>query len=192
MKKIVFASRNEGKIKEVKSILKGYEILSLKDVGFNDEIEETGATFAENSYIKAKAVFDFCRLPSLADDSGLCVKALNGAPGVYSARYAGEPSSDERNKKLLLENMKDVTERDAAFFTAITFIDENGKVFQTSGKTEGYVLYEETGSNGFGYDSLFFSNDLKKSFGLATEEEKDAVSHRARALKKLSEIIESK
>ena len=192
MKKIVFASRNEGKIKEVKSILKGYEILSLKDVGFNDEIEETGATFAENSYIKAKAVFDFCRLPSLADDSGLCVKALNGAPGVYSARYAGEPSSDERNRKLLLENMKDVTERDAAFFTAITFIDENGKVTKTSGTTEGHVLYEETGSNGFGYDSLFFSNDLKKSFGLATEEEKDAVSHRARALKKLSEIIESK
>ena len=192
MKKIVFASRNEGKIKEVKSILKGYEILSLKDVGFNDEIEEMGASFAENSYIKAKAVFDFCRLPSLADDSGLCVKALNGAPGVYSARYAGEPSSDERNRKLLLENMKDVTERDAAFFTAITFIDENGKVTKTSGTTEGHVLYEETGSNGFGYDSLFFSNDLKKSFGLATEEEKDAVSHRARALKKLSEIIESK
>ena len=185
MKKIVFASHNKGKIKEVKAILSEYEILSLSDIGFFDDIEETGVTFEENSFIKAKAVYDFCHLPSLADDSGLCVDALGGAPGVYSARYAGEDGNDLKNRKLLLKNMQGVENRRAKFVTAATYIDENGTVFQALGETHGSILFEETGTNGFGYDSLFLSDDLNKSFGLATESEKDGVSHRARAMKNL-------
>ena len=192
MDKIVFASHNKGKIKEVKAILPEYEILSLADIGFYSDIEETGTTFEENSYIKAKAVYDFCHLPSLADDSGLCVEALDGAPGVYSARYAGEDGNDAKNRKLLLKNMQGVTNRRAKFVTAATFIDESGKVTQALGETHGNILFEETGTNGFGYDSLFLSDDLGKSFGLATEQEKDGVSHRARAMRNLFEKLNTK
>ena len=189
MKKIIFASHNKGKIKEVKELLPGYEILSLAEVGFNEDIEETGATFAENSLIKAKTIFDSCHAAALADDSGLCVEALDGAPGVYSARYAGEDGNDAKNRKLLLENMQGVANRKAKFVTVATFIDEIGVVTQAVGETHGTILFEETGTNGFGYDSLFLSDDLGKSFGMATAEEKDAVSHRARALKNLFEKL---
>ncbi len=191
MKKIVFASHNKGKIKEVKAILSEYEILSLADIGFFDDIEETGTTFEENSFIKAKAVYDFCHLPSLADDSGLCVDALGGAPGVYSARYAGEDGNDFKNRKLLLENMRGEKNRRAKFVTAATYIDENGAVTKAFGETHGSILFEETGLNGFGYDCLFFSDDLNKSFGLATESEKDGVSHRARAMKNLFDKLKN-
>lgn len=189
VKKIVFASHNKGKIKEVRSLLLGVEVLSLGDVGFFADIDETGTTFEENSYLKAKAVFDFCHMATLADDSGLCVDALNGAPGVYSARYAGKDGDDKRNRELLLKNLSGVTDRRAKFVTAATFIDESGSVTTAEGSTFGSILFEETGSNGFGYDSLFFSFDLQKSFGVATDEEKDAVSHRARALKNLFERL---
>lgn len=185
MKKIVFASANEGKIKEVKKILDGYEILSLKDIGFSAEIEETGSTFEENSYIKAKTVYDFCHIPALADDSGLCVEALNGEPGVYSARYAGEHGDDALNRQFLLKNMQGVENRKAKFVTCVTLVISENEKIVCHGETCGEILNEEVGSNGFGYDCLFFSYDLNKSFGEASFEEKNTVSHRFRALQEL-------
>ena len=179
--KVVFASRNKGKIKEVKAILEGVDVLSLDDIGFEGDVEETGSTFEENSLIKAQAVFDFCHLPVIADDSGLIVEALGGAPGVMSARYAGGHGNDADNRKLLLKNLQGVEDRKAKFVTVATFIDEFGKVTQALGQTEGVILEKETGANGFGYDSLFLSDDLGISFGVADDEQKKSVSHRARA-----------
>lgn len=187
MIKLIVASNNKHKIEEIRDILgKNYEIVSMQDVGFDGDIEETGSTFEENSYIKAKAVYDFCHLPSIADDSGLEVDYLNGAPGVYSARFAGETHDDCANRKKLLAEMEGATDRKARFKTVITLIDENGDVFKGYGVTEGEILLAESGENGFGYDSLFFSYDLKKSFGEAEKEEKNEVSHRSRALADLT------
>ena len=183
MLKLYVASSNAHKIKEIKEILGGiYEVVSMKETGFSGEVEETGNTFEENSYIKAKALFDYCKMPSLADDSGLAVDALNGAPGVYSARYSGEGHTDAKNRAKLLAELKGSTDRKAKFVSVVTLIDENGKVFRGYGETYGEITHEERGDNGFGYDSLFFSYDLKKSFGEATAEEKNEVSHRSRAL----------
>lgn len=190
MQKLVIATSNKGKLKEIKEMLGGmYEIVSMKDVGFNAEIEETGETFEENSLLKAKAVYDFCHLPSLADDSGLMVDALNGAPGVYSARYAGEDHSDKANRQKLLKELSDVSLRTAKFVSVITLIDENEDVFVGIGETKGEITREERGENGFGYDSLFFSYDLQKTFGQATDEEKNEVSHRSRALADLTKKL---
>ena len=190
MQKLVIATSNKGKLKEIKEMLGGmYEIVSMKDVGFNAEIEETGETFEENSLLKAKAVYDFCHLPSLADDSGLMVDALNGAPGVYSARFAGEDHSDKANRQKLLKELSDVSLRTAKFVSVITLIDENEDENDGIGETKGEITREERGENGFGYDSLFFSYDLQKTFGQATDEEKNEVSHRSRALADLTKKL---
>lgn len=189
-KKLVVASANEHKIKEIKDILGSeFEIVPMHEIGFVADVEETGETFEENSFIKAKAIFDFCRLPSIADDSGLEVDALGNAPGVYSARYAGEEHNDALNRKKLLAELEGVKDRKARFRTVITLIDEFGEVYKGFGATEGEILTEERGENGFGYDSLFFSYDLKKSFGEATAEEKNEVSHRSRALADLIKTL---
>lgn len=183
--KLVIATRNKGKLKEYEALLNGlYEVVSTSDVGFFEDVEETANTFKENSYLKAKAVYDFCGLPSLADDSGLIVDALNGEPGVKSARYAGIHGDDEKNYKLLLKNMQNVKDRSARFETVITLITPE-KTYQAVGNAYGEIAYEPSGSNGFGYDPVFYSFDLKKSFGNASDEEKNAVSHRSRALKDL-------
>lgn len=189
MEKLVVASSNKGKLKEIKEMLGGsYEILSVKDVGFFDEIEETGSTFEENSFIKAKAVFDKTHIPSLADDSGLMVDALGGAPGIFSARYSPE-GNDKANRTKLLKDLCGVKHRQAKFVSVITLIDENGDVFVGRGETNGEITDKEIGENGFGYDSLFFSYDLQKTFGQATEEEKNEVSHRSRALADLTKKL---
>ncbi len=191
MKKLVFASNNKSKIKEVASIFEGtFEIVPMSEVGYLEDIEETGSTFFENSLIKAKAVHDFCHLPVIADDSGLMVDYLNGEPGVFSARYAGDHDS-KKNNAYLLEKLKGVDKRDAKFVCVITFIDESGKVIQTVGETFGTILEAEDGNGGFGYDPLFYSNDLQKSFGRATASEKDLVSHRYRALMKLCAALKN-
>ena len=189
MKTIVFAGNNKNKLREVRKILSGYEILSLSDLGLKIEIDETGDTFCENSYIKAKTVYDICKKPTIADDSGLVVKALGGAPGVYSARYAGENADDEKNNKLLLKNLRGETDRSASFVSVITFYDGQ-RVYNTTGETQGYILDSPIGENGFGYDSVFFSYELNKSFGQADEEEKNKVSHRAKALKIMQKWLE--
>ena len=182
MEKLVIATKNQGKLREFKKLLGDrFEVVSADQVGFFDDVEETGVTFEENSYIKAKAVFDFCGMNALADDSGLKVDALSGAPGVYSARYAGENTTDEKNYRLLLKNLEGEENRAAHFETAITLITKD-KAYKAKGKTFGKILLVPVGAGGFGYDPVFFSDDLNKSFGEATMEEKNSVSHRYRAI----------
>lgn len=181
--KIIVASSNMHKIEEIKQIFGGVELVTMRQAGFTQEIEETGKTFKENAYIKAKAVYDALKLPVLADDSGLCVDALDGAPGVYSARFSGGSSAD--NRALLLKRLDGVSHRSAHFSCSVCYIGKDGKPLFGEGFTYGKILFEEIGDNGFGYDSLFYSSDLEKSFGEATEEEKNSVSHRYRALKDL-------
>ena len=180
---IVAATGNAHKLKEMREILKGYTVLSAEEAGFFGEVEETGKDFLENAFLKARAVAKKTGKAALADDSGLCVKALGGAPGIYSARYSGGDSKE--NRKLLLKNLEGITEREACFVCAIALVCPDGTEYSSIGKTFGTILYEERGTNGFGYDSLFLSTDLNKSFAEASDEEKNAVSHRGRALKGL-------
>ena len=190
MQKIVIATNNAGKLREIREILGDrFEILSLNDVGLKIDVEETGATFAENALIKARAVFDLCGVPALADDSGLEVDALGGAPGVYSARYAGGHGDDGANNALLLENMRAASDRSCRFVSAVVLYRGADDYLTAYGATYGTLLYAPDGNNGFGYDPLFFSKDLGKSFGRASQEEKNSVSHRCRALKNLEEQL---
>lgn len=186
MEKLIVASNNKGKIKEIKEILKGvYEIVPMGEAGFDEEIEENGSTFFENALIKAKAVSEALGVNALADDSGLCVDALGGAPGIYSARFSGVHGDDAANRKKLLNELKDLKipdERKAKFVSSVVLYKRDGEVISGIGETHGIIGFEEEGENGFGYDSLFVSDDLGKSFGVATAEEKNAVSHRKRAL----------
>ncbi len=181
--RIVVASSNKGKIREISEIFEGVEVVSAEDAGFTGEIEENGETFAENAYIKASAVGKALGLPTLADDSGLCVAALGGAPGIYSARFSGE--GPERNRKLLLEKMEGKKDRSAYFECAMCLWSPDAEPVYGTGRTYGKILFEETGEKGFGYDCLFYSDDLQKSFGEAEADEKNAVSHRGRALQDL-------
>lgn len=186
MEKLIVASNNKGKIKEIKEILKDvYEIVPMGEAGFNEEIEENGSTFFENALIKAKAVSEALGVNALADDSGLCVDALGGAPGIYSARFSGVHGDDSANRKKLLselKNLKNPDERKAKFVSSVVLCKRGGEVVSGMGETHGIIGFKEEGENGFGYDSLFVSDDLGKSFGVATAEEKNAVSHRKRAL----------
>ena len=183
---IIAASRNEGKIKEIIKIFKGARVISMREAGFEGEIEENGSSFRENALIKAKAVAEKLNLPALADDSGLCVDFLGGAPGIYSARFSGE--GDAANRALLLQKMKEATHRQAHFECAVCLYIPGGRTLFGVGRTDGEICEEE---RGFGYDPLFYSYDLKKSFGEATAREKNRVSHRARALKDLMEKLKN-
>ena len=187
LEKIVVASGNEGKIAEIKALFKDAEIVSMGELGFNGDIEETGSTFKENAYIKASYIAKTYNMPALSDDSGLCVDALGGAPGIYSARFSGE--GPKANRTLLLKHMEHITDRRAHFESAVCLCMPNGKTYFGEGRTYGRILQEEIGTKGFGYDCLFFSDDLKKSFGLTEEDEKNAVSHRFRALQDLKEKL---
>ncbi len=186
--RLVVATGNTHKLREIAEIFSDFEVLSQKEMGFDQEVEETGTTFAENAFIKARAAAKALGCIALADDSGLCVDSLNGAPGVYSARYCGKHGSDEENRKTLLKNMQGMTDRRARFCCALAVVYPDGRELLAEGKTEGRILEREEGKGGFGYDPLFFSDDLQKSFGVASAEEKNAVSHRFRALQKLREI----
>lgn len=187
-KKIVVASANKHKLREIAAMLKGYEVVGYKE--FADfEIEETGKTFYENALIKAKTVAEKLHVSALADDSGICVDALLGAPGVFSARYAGD-GNDEHNNDLLLKNMEGKTDRKAKFVCCMVYCSEKGDILSASGEVKGEILTERQGENGFGYDPIFFSYELNKPMGKASAEEKNSVSHRARALKDIIEKIE--
>lgn len=187
-KKIVVASGNAHKIKEIAAMLPDYEIVGYKQ--FADfEIEETGKTFYDNALIKAKSVAERLNLPALADDSGLCVDVLKGAPGIYSARYAGD-GVDEHNNELLLKNMKGVTDRRAKFVCCMVYYDVNGEILSATGEVKGEILTERQGENGFGYDPIFYSYELAKPMGKASAEEKNSVSHRHRALAEIIKKIE--
>ncbi len=195
--KIVLASRNRHKIDEIKRVLtecglEGIEILSLDDIGYEGEIEETGTTFEENAVIKAQVASDMGYY-SIADDSGLEVDALDGRPGVYSARFAGEPCNDKNNNNKLLNEMKDIPDdkRGAKFVSVIAFLEPNGrnggKIFR--GECEGVILYEERGNGGFGYDPLFYIPSLDKTYAEITTEEKNAVSHRGKSIRLFAKAL---
>ena len=186
--RLVVASGNKNKIREIAEIFTDFEVVSQKQMGFDEDVEETGLTFAENALIKARAAAKALNEIVLADDSGLCVDALNGAPGVFSARYCGYHGDDEKNRKVLLQNMEGITDRKAHFTSAIALVFPDGKELVAEGHTYGEILHEETGDGGFGYDCLFFSDDLQKSFGVATAEEKNRVSHRFRGLQAMLKL----
>lgn len=178
--KIAVASGNAHKIEEISKILTGFELVSMRELGYFGEIDENGATFKENAFIKAEFISKMFGMPAIADDSGLCVDALGGAPSVYSARYSG--GGDAENRKLILKNLDGVKDRSARFKSVVCLYYPDGRTVYGEGACEGKILFTETGKNGFGYDCIFYCNDLKKSFGEATAEEKNSVSHRARAL----------
>lgn len=186
---LVIASNNQNKIREIKQIIgdKFTKIYSLKELGVEVDVEETGATFFENSLIKAKAITEITGKASLADDSGLVVDVLGGAPGVYSARFAGEPCNDENNNDKLLKLLEGVKYEDktARFVSVVTLYYPNGEYVFSEGSVEGHVLSERRGDGGFGYDPLFYCDKLGKTFGEASQEEKNLVSHRANALSEL-------
>ena len=197
MKKIILASSNEHKVEEIRKMLQGDEVLSLGDIGFFDDIVEDGSTFLENSTIKVKAVEKFLKEQGkpvdcyiIADDSGLCVDALNGAPGIYSARFGGDHDF-VKNRKKLLDQLEGKDNRDAHFECCITLIEPNGKLSSFVGKCFGKILPEEVGDKSFGYNCLFYSTELKKAFGLASIDERNSVSHRGRAIENLKEYLNS-
>ncbi|MBQ8884819.1 MAG: RdgB/HAM1 family non-canonical purine NTP pyrophosphatase [Clostridia bacterium] len=188
--KLVVASGNAHKLREIQEIFPFFEVVSQKQAGFSGEVEETGTTFEENALLKAEAVAKALGVTALADDSGICAVALDGAPGIYSARYAGGHGDDKANRDLLIKNLEGKADRSAYFKSAIALVYPDGRKFVVEGRTYGKVLFEEDGDGGFGYDCIFYSDDLKKSFGQATPEEKNSVSHRYRALKKLYELLD--
>ena len=182
--KYVLATHNPGKLKEMGAILArfGVEVVSPKDLGLTVDVEETGTTFAENAMLKAKAICAASQLPAIADDSGLCVDALNGGPGVYSARYGGEGLDDRGRYMLLLNNMRGQTTRAAHFACAIACAFPNGDTLTAEGRCDGTIAFAPMGEGGFGYDPVFFVPEKAKTFGQLTAEEKSAISHRGRAL----------
>lgn len=194
--RIIAATKNEGKVKEIQSILGelGFEVQSQHEAGYDLDPLETGDTFEKNALIKARAIAMVCDDPVLADDSGLCIDALDGRPGIYSARYAGEGASDSDKVIKILSEMEGITERAAHFETAVAFVFPNGQEITASGQAPGRITTAPEGNNGFGYDPIFYSEELGKTFAMATDEEKNSVSHRSRALnalaKKLKDYME--
>lgn len=189
--KIIVATKNENKTREIEKVFSplGFEVVSQTAAGIDIDVEETGDTFEKNALIKARAVSMLCDDYVLADDSGLCVEALDGRPGVYSARYAGENATDAAKIQKLLNELFGQTDRRAKFVTSMAFIAPDGSEIVTSGEVCGRILEEAKGENGFGYDPVFYSDELEKTFAEASMEEKNTVSHRSRALKALYEIL---
>ena len=190
--KLVLASKNQKKLVEMQRILSdlGVEVVLQADLGIDVDVEETGTTFTENATLKAKAVMEASGLPAIADDSGLCVDALNGAPGVYSARYGGEGLDDTGRYKLLLENMRGQMPRTAKFVSVITCCFPNGDVITARGECPGTIAFAPMGEGGFGYDPVFFVPQMKKTFAQLTAEEKNAISHRGKALEVFQNKLE--
>ncbi len=196
MKRIIAASQNQKKIKEMEAITRefGMIIVPRDEAGIPVDIEviEDGKTFEENSYKKAKEIMDFCGEITIADDSGLVVDALDGAPGVYSARFAGEGCSDDDNNDKLLELLKDIPEekRTGRFVAVITMVYPDGKVLKARGEVEGHILRQRAGEGGFGYDPIFVPLGYDISFGEFKPEEKNKISHRGKALAQLRKLLE--
>lgn len=189
--KICFATHNQNKLKEINQILSDFEIVGLTDIGCLEEIPETGTTLDENSKIKADFVANQYHISCFADDTGLEVAALDGAPGVYSARYAGADRDNEANMQLLLKNLAKHTDRSARFRTVITLILD-GETHQFEGIVSGSILTELRGQEGFGYDPIFVPDGYDKTFAEMSAADKNAISHRGRAVAKLVEFLESR
>jgi XTP/dITP diphosphohydrolase len=190
MQELCFATNNQKKLQEIRPLLAGrFHVLSLEDIGCSEELPETGDTLEANSAQKARYVWEHYRIPCFADDTGLEVEALGGEPGVYSARYAGPQRKDADNIDLLLAKLHDKTDRQARFRTLITYIDARGQEFQFDGKVEGAILPARQGDGGFGYDPIFAPEGSERSFAQMSLEEKNAISHRGRAVKKLVDFL---
>ena len=196
MRKLVLATRNPGKIREFARLLSEFasdiEVLGLEEFPDMPNVEETGDSFEENSLLKASAVAEFTKLPSLADDSGLCVNALNGDPGIFSARFAGEHGNDQANNEKLLQELKDKSDRSAQFICVVTLVvptESGSKVIVESGNIEGIIVDDIRGDSGFGYDPLFQPIGSNLTFGEFPHEEKDKISHRGQALRKIAPRI---
>ncbi|MBO5227036.1 MAG: XTP/dITP diphosphatase [Ruminococcus sp.] len=192
--RVILASNNKNKIREMAQILEpfGMEVISQREAGADFEVEENGTTFRENAELKAAAVFETLNAPVIADDSGLMVDALNGAPGVYSHRYAGENATDKERCEKLLSELADVPEekRTARFVCEICFIDEKGERHFFTGKCEGIIGTEEKGENGFGYDPVFYVGGV--SLAEMTDDEKNSISHRGEALRLMKKYLEER
>ena len=192
MENIILASNNKHKIMQFKQILNDDIIISLEDIGFYEEIEETGTTFLENALIKAKTVSEYAKnkgllYPAIADDSGLEVDALSGEPGVYSARYAGDHDF-KKNRDYLIQRLKPYKNKSAHLTCCLVKYYPNGEYICAYGKTDGHIIDEELGDTSFGYECIFYSNELNKTFGEASSEEKNLISHRGRAINELKKM----
>lgn len=194
-KRVIIATNNAHKVTEIADVFSGlgWECESLKDAGLVSDPEETGTTLIENARIKARAAHELAGCAVLADDSGLLVDALDGAPGVYSSRYAGEDGNDQKNNELLLKNLKSVAAKDrtAHFSCVLVYIDEEGNETVAEGRVEGLIAFEPKGTEGFGYDPLFLPDDFgnERTFAELGLAEKQKVSHRARALRALADKL---
>ena len=188
--RFVLASNNKGKLKEMREILSelGIEVMSQKEAGIASEPEENGTTFEENAIIKARAAMEASGLPAIADDSGIAVDALNGEPGIYSARY-GDCGSDEERVEYLLKNMENEEHRAAKFVSSIAVAFPGGDVLTTIGECHGELTYAPVGENGFGYDPVFYMEQFGRTLAQVTPEEKNSVSHRGRALRAMKEKL---
>jgi len=190
---ILLATTNKGKVIELVKMLdyEGVRVLSLSDFPEFPEIDENGSDFSENALIKARAAFEYTGLITLADDSGLEVDALNGAPGIFSARYAGEPKDDERNILKLLADLNDIPPegRTARFCCCLAIVAPGGKESMFEGTVEGMIIQSKKGSGGFGYDPIFYLPEYEKTMAELTIEEKNTISHRARAYQKAVSIL---
>ena len=193
-KSLIFATNNQGKAREVRAMLPDWDVLTLNDIGFIDEIVEDGTTFEENALIKAETIFGFNEgMPVLADDSGLCIDWLDGKPGVYSSRFLGEDTPYYKKNKQILDLMKDVPSegRTARFVCAMVLLAPNGARRSAIGVLEGKIAYRIAGDGGFGYDPIFFVPEAACTTAQMPAYEKNKISHRSRALAKLKEIIDS-
>lgn len=192
MKKVVIATKNKGKVQDFKAIFQplGYEVVSMLDVAPNLEIEETGKTFEENARLKAEALAEKLNMVVIADDSGLEVDALGGEPGVFSARYAGD-HDDEANIQKVLKKLENVPEdkRGARFVCVLAIAGPNMETHTVKGTCEGIITTEKRGSNGFGYDPIFYVPEINRTMAELSAEEKGAISHRGNAIKKLKEEL---
>ncbi len=189
---VIAATQNEHKLRELRNIMgkQGMKVISQKEAGLGDiDVVEDGETFEENSFKKANEIMKASGKIAVADDSGLAVEHLNGAPGVYSARYAGEHKNDDDNNNKLLKELEGVENRRAKFVSVVTMVYPDGKVIAARGECPGNILKAPRGNGGFGYDPLFVPDGLDKTFAEVTQEEKNSVSHRVKALEKLEELL---
>ena len=188
MKKLIFATHNSNKLLEIKFAVKTFEVVGLEEMCIHEDIEETGTTIEENALIKSQYIFQKTALNCFADDTGLEVEALDGKPGVYSARYAGEKATAEINMQKLLTEMEGQKNRNARFRTVISLILD-GEKYSFEGKVKGEILYQKTGNDGFGYDPIFKPNGYDQSFAEMTMALKNEISHRGVAVKKLIHFL---
>ena len=187
MKELILASNNAHKVEEIKSILDDYKILTLKDIGYYEDIIEDGTTFEENALIKARTIAKYSGKAVIADDSGLSVALLDGRPGVYSARYS-EEKTDEKNIEKVLEELNGEKSK-AKFVSVIALVRPDGSEITFRGECHGEIIFEKRGSNGFGYDPIFYVPSLEKTFAELTPEQKNSISHRKESLEKFSKYL---